>query len=104
MTTDRVVVQDVAKRFSVDHTARECAWRDAPDGSAYGHSGATEDDQGKARRRSLRWMELGWDGATTAVREEARKEAVLEMLRGLVADSRRGVQARVFVARWEAPW
>jgi hypothetical protein len=26
------------------------------------------------------------------------------MLRGLVADSRRGVKARVFLARWEAPW
>jgi len=28
-------------------------------------------------------MELGWEGATTAAREEARKEAVLEMLRAL---------------------
>lgn len=26
-------------------------------------------------------MDLGWEGATTAVREEARKEEVLEMLR-----------------------
>jgi predicted nucleotidyltransferase len=26
-------------------------------------------------------MELGWEGATTAAREEARKVAVLEMLR-----------------------
>lgn len=104
MTTDRVVVRDAAWRRSVDDTACECAWRDAPAGSAYGRSGAFEDGQGKARQRSLRWMEFGWEGATTAAREEARKEAVLEMLRALVADSRRGVKAPVFVARWEAPW
>jgi hypothetical protein len=104
MTTDRVVVQDAAQRFSVNHTARERAWRDAPEGSAYAHRGAAEDGKSKARQRSLRWMELGWEGTTTAAQEEARKEAVLEMLRGLVSDSSRGVKARVFVARWEAPW
>jgi hypothetical protein len=49
-------------------------------------------------------MELGWEGATTAAPEEARIEAVLEMLRGFVKDSRRGVKAPVFVARWDAPW
>jgi hypothetical protein len=49
-------------------------------------------------------MELGWEGATTTARGEARKEAVLEMLRGLVADSSRGAKVRVFVAHWEAPW
>jgi hypothetical protein len=38
-------------------------------------------------------MELGWEGATTTAREEARKEDVLEMLRALVEDFRRGVQA-----------
>lgn len=81
MTTDRVVVQDAARRPSVDHNACECTWHDAPNSSVYGHSGATEDGRGKARRRSLRWMELGWEGTTTAAREEARKEAVLEMLR-----------------------
>jgi hypothetical protein len=104
MTTDHIMVQDAARRPGVDDIARECTWHDAPNGSAYEHSGATEDAKGKAKRRSLRWMELGWEGATTAVREEAREEAVLEMLRGLVADSRRGVKARVFLARWEAPW
>ena len=49
-------------------------------------------------------MELGWEGTTTAAREEARKEAVLDMLRALVEDSGRGVRALVFVARWETPW
>lgn len=72
---------------------REAAWRLG-----------VKDDEGKARRRSLRWMELGWEGATTAAREEARKEAVLEMLRALVEDSRRGVKAQVFLARWESLW
>jgi hypothetical protein len=38
-------------------------------------------------------MELGWEGATTTAREEARKEDVLEMQRALVEDFRRGVQA-----------
>ena len=41
-------------------------------------------------------------GATTAAREEARKEAVLEMLRALVEDSRRGVKEKVFVTPWES--
>ncbi len=49
-------------------------------------------------------MELGWEGATTAAQEEARKEGILEMLRALVEDSRRGVKARVFATRWESLW
>jgi hypothetical protein len=49
-------------------------------------------------------MELGWEGTTTAAREEARKEDVLEMLRALVEDSQRGVQARAFLMRWESLW
>ncbi len=39
-------------------------------------------------------MGLGWEGATTAAREEARKVDVLEMLRVLVEGFRRGVQPR----------
>jgi hypothetical protein len=39
-------------------------------------------------------MELGWEGATTAAREEARKEDVLAMQRAPVEDFRRGVQPR----------
>ena len=41
--------------------------------------------------------------AEHAAVREARKEDVLEMLRALVEDSKRGVQARVFLARWETP-
>jgi hypothetical protein len=36
MTTDRVVVQDAARRPSVDDDARKCAWHDAPNCRAYG--------------------------------------------------------------------
>jgi hypothetical protein len=76
--TERIAVREAARRLGV------------------------KDDEGKARRRSLRWMELGWEGATTAAQEEARKEAILEMLRALVEDSRRGIKVRVFVTRWES--
>ena len=87
-----------------DDAAWEGARRGSPDGRAYAHSGAAKEGNGKAKRRSLRWMELGWEDTTTAAREEARKEAVLDMLRALVEDSGRGVRALVFVARWETPW
>jgi hypothetical protein len=105
MTTERAAVREAARRLSAkDSAAHERAGGGTPDVRAYAHWGAVEDDKGKARQRSLRWMELGWEGRTTAAREEARKEAVLEMLRALVEDSRRGVQARVFVARWRSLW
>ena len=81
MTTDRVVVQDAARRPIVDDNAHECAWHGAPNCRAYGDSGVTEDGKRKARQSSPRWMELGWEGTTTAAREEARKEAIIEMLR-----------------------
>ena len=104
MTADHAAVREATRRLGVEvSAARERARGGTPHGSAYAHSGATEDGKGKARQRSLRWMELGWQGTTTAARE-ARKEDVLEMLRALGEDSIRGVQARVFVARWETPW
>ena len=105
MTTGHVTVREAARRLGVkDVAARERARRGASDGRAYAHSGADEDGKGKARRRSLRWMELAWEGTTTAAREDARTEDVLEMLRALAEDSQRGVRARVFLARWESPW
>jgi hypothetical protein len=58
----------------------------------------------EARRRSLRWARLGWEGATTAAQEERRKEEVLEIFRVLVEDSKRIPPPREFVARWEALW
>ena len=45
-----------------------------------------------------------WEGTTTAAQEEARKEAIIELLRALVEDSRRGVQVRVLLPRWESLW
>ncbi len=96
MTTERAAVREAARRLSVQESAdRERARRGTPDRRAYAPAGTAEDDKGKARRRSLRWMELGWEGATTAAQEEARKEAILEMLRALVEDSRRDVKAQV---------
>jgi hypothetical protein len=70
---------------------------------AFAHSGAAADGKRKARQRSPRWMELG-EGTTTAAQEEARKEAISGLLRAPVEDSRRGVQVRVFLARWESLW
>ena len=82
MTTERAAVREAARRLSAkDRAARERAQGGTSDVRAYAHWGAAEDGKGKARQRSLRWMELGWDGTTTAAREEPRKEAVLEMLR-----------------------
>ena len=104
MTAEHAAVQEAARRLGVQESA------DSERPSR--HSGPSRlrtrersrRRQGEARRRSLRWMELGWEGATTAAREEARKEAVLEMLRALVEDSRRGVKAQVFVTPWESLW
>jgi hypothetical protein len=56
------------------------------------------------RRSSLRWMELEWEGATTAAQEEKRKEEVIAVFRALAEDSKRGAEVRKFVARWGAPW
>ena len=63
-----------------------------------------ERDGEEKRRRSLRWMELGWEGATTAAWEEKRKEEVLAVFKGLAEDSRRGAEVRQFVARWRPLW
>jgi hypothetical protein len=79
-------------------------WRGSLDGGAYTQSGAAEDGKGKIRQRSVRWMELWWKDTMSAAREEARTEDVLEMLRALVEDSQRGVQARAFLMRWESLW
>ena len=79
MTTDRVVVQDAARRPSVDDNAHECAWHGAPNCRAYGDSGVTEDGRGKPGKVARAgWS---WEGTTTAAREEARKEAIIELLR-----------------------
>ena len=40
-------------------------------------SEAQRERSGARRRRSLRWMEALWEGATTSAQEENRKEEVL---------------------------
>jgi hypothetical protein len=81
MTTDRVVVQDAARRPSVDDNAHECAWHGAPNCRAYGDSGVTEDGRGKPGKVAR----AGWSWGGRARRrprgKEARKEAIIEMLR-----------------------
>jgi hypothetical protein len=56
------------------------------------------------RRRSLYWIELGWEGSTTAAQEEKRKEEILSVFRGLAEDSRRGAEVQQFVAHWGPLW
>ena len=82
MTTEHDAVREAVRRPSAkDSVDRDRARGGTLDRPAFAHSGAVEDVKGKARQRSLRWIDLGWEGATTTAREEARKEAVLEMLR-----------------------
>jgi hypothetical protein len=57
----------------------------------------------EARTRSLRWMEILWEGANTAALEEARKEEVLAVFRNLARDSRREREVREYVP-WEPRW
>ena len=56
----------------------------------------------EARRRSLRWMEALWEGATTTAQEENRKEEGLWVFRELARDSKREKEVREYVP-WE-PW
>ena len=55
-----------------------------------------------ARLRSLRWMEMLWEGANTTAQEENRKEEVLAVFRELARDSKGG-EVREYVPlepRW----
>ena len=61
-----------------------------------------ESKSSAARARSLRWMEMLWEGANTAALEEYRKEEVLAVFRELARDSR-GREVREYVS-WEPRW
>ncbi len=61
-----------------------------------------ESKSSAARTRSLRWMEMLWEGANTAALEEDRKEEVLAVFRKLARDSR-GREVREYVP-WEPLW
>lgn len=55
-----------------------------------------------ARLRSLRWMEMLWEGANTTAQEENRKEEALAVFRELARDSKGG-EVREYVPlepRW----
>ena len=54
-------------------------------------------EKSKARMRSLRWLEMLWEGTNTSVREERRKEEVLAVLRRLVEDSKSKWEVREYV-------
>ena len=56
-----------------------------------------------ARTRSLRWMDLLWQGASTTAQEENRKDEVLRVFRELASDSRREKVVREY-APWEPRW
>ena len=56
------------------------------------------------RRRHLRWMEWLWEANSTAAREEARREEVLQVFRDLVRDSERGVPVREYAPEGRRWW
>ncbi len=62
-----------------------------------------EGERSEARTRSLRWMEMLWEGTSTTAREEDRKEEVLAVFRELAKDSRRQREVREYVP-WEPRW
>jgi hypothetical protein len=62
-----------------------------------------ESKSSEARTRTLRWMEMLWEGVNTAAQEEDRKEEVLAVFRELAGDSRSEREVREYVP-WEPPW
>jgi hypothetical protein len=61
-----------------------------------------QSEKSKATTRSLRWMQMLWEGPATTAREENRKEEVLSVFRELARDSKREKGVREYVP-WE-PW
>jgi hypothetical protein len=92
MTTELASVREAARRLGV---------KEGCPGPSHtrGRPRTVRRKPGKVARAG--WS---WEGTTTAAQEEARKEANIELLQALVEDSRRGVQVRVFLARWESLW
>ena len=62
-----------------------------------------ESKSSEARTRSLRWMDMLWEGANTAALEEDRKEEVLAVFRELARDSKSEREVREYVP-WEPRW
>jgi hypothetical protein len=61
-----------------------------------------QSEKSKAKTRSLRWMQMLWEGPATTAREENRKEEVLWVFRELARDSKCEKEVREYVP-WE-PW
>jgi hypothetical protein len=61
-----------------------------------------QSEKSKATTRSLRWMQMLWEGPATTAREENRKEEILWMFRELARDSKCEREVREYVP-WE-PW
>ena len=61
-----------------------------------------ESKSSAARMRSVRWMEMLCEGATTTALEENRKDEVLAVFRELARDSKGG-EVREYVP-WEPRW
>ena len=62
-----------------------------------------QSENSEARTRSLRWMEMLWEGTNTAAQEEDRKEEVLALFRRLARDSGSKQEVREYVP-WEPLW
>ena len=67
------------------------------------HMSEAQSENSKARARSLRWMEMMWEGTTTTAQEENRKEEVLAVFRELAKNSRHEREVREYVP-WEPLW
>lgn len=67
------------------------------------HMSGAQSENSKARTRSLRWMEMMWEGTTTTAQEENRKEEVLAVFRELAKNSRYEREVREYVP-WEPLW
>lgn len=63
----------------------------------------TGGERTEARTRTLRWMELLWEGASTTAREEDQKEEVLAVFRELARESKREGKLREYVP-WQTLW
>jgi hypothetical protein len=60
-------------------------------------------EKGAVRTRSLRWMDLLWQGASTTAQEENRKDEVLRVFHELARDSKREKVVREYVP-WKPQW
>ncbi len=62
-----------------------------------------QDGGSEARTRTVRWIEMQWEGMNTSAREEDQKEEVLSVFRELVRESKREGEVREYVP-WQPLW